>query len=195
MDEQSQNPYARFFELYTLEHIRRHASGRTELLKVSVAALRYGAEALHEPGPVEITQPPAEEVRRAVFPRWRALRSEPARLGRVWDEVLPRRERRSAHIEAPPPRPRLAAGGRLDQVRRFLDVADAALRALGTVAALYNEWRAQRIRRELLEAALAQNITAADEALSLADDSDFVAGYLAEHTGIDEDEAPSNDKL
>jgi hypothetical protein len=193
MDEQSQNPYTRFFELYTLEHIQRHASGRTELLKISVAALRYGTEALHEPGPVEITRPPAEEVRRAVFPRWRALRSRPARLGRVWDEVLPRREHLPARLEAPPQQPRLTAGGRLDQVRRFLDVADSALRALGTVAALYNEWRAQQMRRELLEAALAQNIAAADEALSLAGDADFVAGYLAERAGVGEDEVQSND--
>jgi hypothetical protein len=84
---------------------------------------------------------------------------------------------------------------RLAQLQRALETADTALRTVATIAALINDWRAQRKRRELLDVqrkllqeALSQNLAGASEALRLSEGPEFVAGYLAEHAG-DEDDA------
>ncbi len=129
-----------------------------------------------------------------------------------WPELERYRERRAldtslagylrSYAEAPSTRlpvlasePKLPVGAgrlelRLAQAQRFLEVLDTLLRMIGTVAGLIGEWRERRkrralldVQRQLLQAALSENLAGADEALRLAQEPGFVAGYLSEHAG------------
>ncbi|MBN1284631.1 MAG: hypothetical protein JXB47_04465 [Anaerolineae bacterium] len=198
-------PVPRFFEQYTLHYIRQHTSDQT-LLQVSIAAWRYGVAPLRA-GPRPAVTP--GEVRATVYPRWRELLDEPARLGTVWDNALTLAPSRppalEPKVEARPPAPlRLESGDkwlrRIDRLERLLEVAETAFRAFGALAALVNDWRLRRqqralldAQRELLQAALSQNLAGADEALRLAQEPGFVTGYLAVRTGDDEEDVEESD--
>lgn len=100
MDKNTPVPYDRFFRVYTVHYLETHATSDL-ILQIGVAALRYGMAAWRSTGggtqrtlEGEVIDPgldPAEQVRSAVYPRWRALLDEPdpfAPLGLKWDEYL-----------------------------------------------------------------------------------------------------------
>ncbi|MCZ7543470.1 MAG: hypothetical protein M5R40_08005 [Anaerolineae bacterium] len=131
MDEDARAPYGRFFKLYTFRYLESHAASDL-LLQVSIATLRYGAAALRAGAdPAEGADAPGSDlaswVRRAVFPRWRALLNiddpfkplglewdENLRLRAGWPELARYRERRAldntlaGYLQRAAPRPRRA---------------------------------------------------------------------------------------
>lgn len=173
--------YGRFFEKYTLRYLRRHTHSEV-LLQISIAVWQYGTEPLRtghqEPSKAKIINVTPEAVRAAVYPRWRALLDKPAAI------TKPKLTSRSGNIWRQ----------RIDRLQQTLEIAETALRAVATLAAIVSDWQLRRrqhqlldTQRELLQAALAQNLAGADEAQRLAQEPDFVAGYLAEETNDPED--------
>lgn len=186
--------FRRYLQLFVLHQIEYGQHTQKEILHIHLSVMRYSLRDLPPMLDAQWSEPEKRDaqVRELVVPRLERLLSDEnlqqQTLQQNWHPYQLLREQNAvpqlppAHVMKPDNiSDSTGFNQRIDQLERLLHLTRVAMEVTTAGMVLWRNWRALRDERQLLIHAVSNTIHGQERALQLANNEDFVRGYLSEH--------------